>query len=301
MRPPRAFRCLAIAAAIIGCGLTVATKGAPTHPDADVLVADVGARLLAYYHRAQRLICLERSTVVPVSSDWTIQGSGRTVESELHVELEAIDGGGLAEPRVTRIIRRINGREPRDRDRKDRSGCTDPTPVSPEQLAFLLPGHREQYRFTTVREGKDHGRAALTIDFTSALRSSRPELIEDEGGHDDCFDWKGPLAIAGRVWVDAVTHDVLRLDRHIAGPTDVHVPLALERKYHFPSWLTLDRDDLTLRYKEVAFSDPDERMLLPDSLESMTVFRGGLQSIRTVQTFSEYRRFLTESRIIKDR
>ena len=56
---------------------------------------------------------------------------------------------------------------------------------------------------------------------------------------------------------------------------------------------------LTLRYTPIAFNDPDETLLLPESIESMTVFRGGLQSMRRVQTFSEYRRFLTGSRIIK--
>jgi hypothetical protein len=143
---------------------------------------------------------------------------------------------------------------------------------------------------------------ALLIDFTTSptvRRAGRPELIEDEHGHDDCFDWTGPVAINGRLWVDAQTRDVLRLERHMAGPTDVRVPGPLQRKYRFPSWLTIDRDDLTMRYKEVAFSDPDEVMLLPESIESITVLRSALQSIRRTQVFSEYRRFLTGSRIIK--
>jgi hypothetical protein len=257
----------------------------------------VGERVTAYYHRAQQLICVERSTVVPISSDWTMLGFARTVESELRVELDAADGDGVPEARVTREIRRINGREPRERDKKDRSGCTDPTPISPEPLAFLLPKHRDEYRFTAVRDGRDRDRNSLVIDFVSASRSSRPELIEDDRGHDDCFDWKGPVAIAGRLWVDAATHDVLRLDRRVAGPTDVRVPSPLQRKYHFEPWLTLDRDDQTLRYKEFSFSDPEETVLLPESIESVTVFRAGLQSIRTTQSFSEYRRFLVDGRL----
>ena len=61
-------------------------------------------------------------------------------------------------------------------------------------------------------------------------------------GYDDCFDWEGPMAIAGRLWVDAETHDVLRLERRLGGPTDVRVPTRLQRKYLFPQWLTIDRD-----------------------------------------------------------
>jgi hypothetical protein len=299
MAPHGAFRVLLVASALAGSNWVLLTGATADRPDVGALVARVGERVAAYYQRAQRLVCLERSTVVPVGADWGTQGFARTVESELRVEIDAASGDLLPDPRVSRKVKRVNGREPRDRDRTDRSGCTDPTPLSPEPLAFLLPGRRDEYRFTAVRDGRERDRAALLIDFASTRRAGRPELIEDEHGHDDCFDWKGPVAIAGRLWVDARTHDVLRLERHIAGPTDVRVPVPLQRKYHFPSWLTIDRDDLTMRYREVAFSDPDEVMLLPESIESLTVLRSGLQSIRRTQVFSDYRRFLTGSRILK--
>jgi len=299
MRSHGALRFVLVTAAMAGSVWIARASGARDRPDVDAVIAHVGDRVAAYYHRAQQLICLERSTVVPIASNWSLAGFARTVESELRVELQAADGEALPDPRVTRQIRRINGRAPRERDLKDRSGCTDPTPLSPEPLAFLLPAHREEYRFTAAHDGRERNRAALVIDFVSARRSSHPQLIEDEGGHADCFDWKGPLAIAGRLWVDAATHDVLRLDRHVVGPTDVRVPPPLQQKYHFTAWLTLERDDLTLRYTEVAFTDPDEVVLLPESIESMIVFRGGLQSIRTTQAFSDYRRFLTDSRIIR--
>lgn len=306
MGPYAALRILLVSSALAGTSwslLASAPDDRPDQrPDVGALIAQVGERVAAYYQRAQRLVCLERSTVVPIDANWSTQGFARIVESELRVEIDAANGFSLPEARVSRKIRRVNGREPRDRDRTDRSGCTDPTPLSPEPLAFLLPGRRDEYRFTAVRSGRERDRAALVIDFatsSSGHRASRPELVEDEHGHDDCFDWKGPVANTGRLWVDAETHDVLRLERHIAGPTDVRVPVPLERKYHFPSWLTIDRDDLTMRYKEVVFTDPDEVMLLPESIESVTLLRTGLQSIRRTQVFSDYRRFLTASRIIK--
>lgn len=278
-------------------GWSVAAGASQDRGEVAAVVAQVGQRVAAYYERAQRLMCLERSTVVPVGSDWGAQGFARTVESELRVEVDASDGGSPPEARVSREIRRINGRLPRDRDKTDRSGCTDPTPLSPEPLAFLLPGHGDEYKFTAVRDGRHGGRAALIIDFTSVRSRAHPELIEDEHGHDDCFDWQGPLPIAGRVWVDAGTHDVRRLERHLTGPTDIRVSQRLQRKYFFPAWVTIDRDDLTMNYKEVTFMDPEEIVLLPESIESLTVLRSGLQSIRRTQLFSDYRRFLTGSRI----
>jgi hypothetical protein len=301
MRPHGSLRFALVTAAVLASVWIVQARSTADRTDINALVAQVGERVTAYYLRAQQLICVERSTVVAIASDWTMQGFARTVESELRVELDGTEGDSLPGVHVTRDIRRINGRKPQERDRKSREGCTDPNSISPEPLAFLLPGHREEYRFTALRDGTERHRAALVIDFVSAQRKSRPELIEDDRGHEDCFDWKGPLEITGRVWVDTTTYDVLRLDRHVAGPTNVRVPVPLQRKYHFDTWLTLERDDLTLRYKTVAFNDPDEVVLLPDSIESMTVFRGGLQSIRTTQAFSEYRRFLTDSRIIKGR
>lgn len=90
---------------------------------------------------------------------------------------------------------------------------------------------------------------------------------------------------------------MLRLERRIVGPTDVRVPVPLQRKYWFPPWLTIDRDDLVMNYNEVEFSETREVMLLPESIDSVTVLRTGLQSMRRTQVFSDYRRFLTESRI----
>ena len=291
--------CLAIIASIAVCACWV--SAAPqASSSVDALIMQVGERITDYYRRAQGVICVEQSTVQPIQSNWAPEGFARTVESELRVDTEPEDGDPVVDAKVIRDIRRINGRAPHERDKKDRNGCTDPAPLSPDPLAFLLPVHRSEYEFTSVRDGKEKDRAALIIDFMSTNRTSRLELREDERGHADCFDWSGPIATRGRVWVDAKTHDVLRVDRRIDGIVDVRVPWKLQRRYHLPPWVVLERDDLTLRYKAVAFSDPDEVIVLPESLESLTVLRGPLQSIRRTETFSSYRRFLTTGRVVKD-
>jgi hypothetical protein len=59
------------------------------------------------------------------------------------------------------------------------------------------------------------------------------------------------------------------------------------------------RDDVTIRYRTVAFSDPDEMSLLPESIDSFTVVRGGLESTRRNQTFSDYKRFVTGGRVLQ--
>src|SRR5437762_2294264 len=185
MQPQRSLRFVTITAALVASGWIAEARATTERPDVAALIAQVGERVIAYYRRAQQIVCLERSTVLPIASDWSAAGFARTVESELRIELPPADGEKLSDPQVARKIRRVNGREPRDRDRKDRSGCTDPTPFSSEPLAFLLPAHRDEYRFTAVRNGRERDRAALMIDFVSAQRRSQPELIEDERGHDD--------------------------------------------------------------------------------------------------------------------
>ena len=290
-------RLVVIASAAVCAGWVSATAQAPR--DVDLVMARVSERIADYYRRAQSVICLEQSTVQPIQLNWSPEGLARTVESELRVEPETIDGDVLPGAKIIRDIRRVNGRAPRERDRKDRSGCTDPNPFSSEPLAFLLPSGRDNYRFTSVREGRDRDRAALIVDFTTVSRTSRPELIEDEWGHDDCFDWKGPVATRGRVWIDAATHDVLRVERSLHGPVDVRVPWKLQRRYNFGIYITVERDDVTMRYRPVPFSDPDEVLLLPESIESITLVRGGLQSTRRTEIFRDYRRFLTAGRIVK--
>ena len=296
---PHRYPRLAVIALVAVCASWV-SAAPPARPELDALMTHVGERVVEYYRRAQRVICVELSTVQPIQPNWAADGFARTVESELRIESEAADGDRLPEAKVIRDIRRINGRAPRERDKKDRTGCTDPTPLSPELLAFLLPAHRDEYRFTSVRDGTEKGRASLIVDFMSTNQASRPELIEDDRGHDDCFDWSGPIATRGRVWVDAITHEVLRLERRNSGPVDVRVPWRLQRRYNLPAWVVLERDDLTVRYGAVAFRDPDEVVLLPESTESMTVLRNGLQSVRRTETYTGYRRFLTTGRV-KDR
>ena len=297
MRPHRRARLVGMAM-VAACACWVSISAAPqAPPDIESLMTRIGERVAGYHRQSQRVLFIENSTVQPIASNWMPAGLARTVESELRIESDPADGALLPAAKVVRDIRRINGRPPREGDTHSRAGCTDPNPLSPEPLAFLLPAHRAEYRFTSVRQGKDNSRAALVIDFVSANRDSRPVLIEDERGHDDCFDWSGPLATSGRLWVDPNTYDVLRVDRRVDGVVDVRVPVTLQRRHGFGASVVLERDDLTMRYKAVTFSDPDEVIRLPESIESITVLRGGLQSVRRTETFSEYRRFLGKGRV----
>ena len=274
----------------------MAAARAQAQPDVDELLVHVGRRVAEFYTRAKNVICIEASTVQSIDSSYSPAGFARTVESELRVEADS--GQAPGEAVFVRKVRKVNGRVPREKDKKDRAGCTDPNPLSSEPLAFLLPAHRSKYRFTIAGIAKERNRPALMIDFASVDRRSKPELIEDPGGHDDCFDWTGHIASRGRVWVDAGNYDVVRVERGLGGPVDVRVPALIQRRYRLDNWVVIVRDEVTIRYKTVAFSDPDEVLMLPESIHSLTVLRGGLQSTRRSQTFSDYQRFVAEGRVL---
>ena len=284
---------LTVVATVLALTL-VAAAGAQSQPNVDDLLTRVGQRVAEFYNRAKNVVCTEKSVVQPIDSNNSTVGFPRTVESELHVDA----GDTAGESVFVRNVRKVNGRAPRERDSKDRAGCTDPNPLTSAPLQFLLPSYRATYQFKAVGIDKERNRTALLIDFASVDRRSRPVLIEDPNGRDDCFDWTGHIASKGRIWVDADSYDVLRVDRWLVGPVDVNVPILLERRYRFDHWITLVRDDLTIRYQAVAFTDPDEILFLPESISSYTMIRGGLQSTRRSQTFSDYKRFVTKGKVV---
>ena len=264
----------------------------------DTVLARVGERIAEYYKRAQNVMCIEKFTIQPIASNYGPDGMARVTESELRVETEADDGDGGSEAKVVRVIRKINGRPPREKNKKDRAGCTDPNPLSPEPLAFLLPAHRLEYTFTLAGRGKGKDRDSLLIDFKSIVVGSKPELIEASNGRDDCYEGKGTIPTRGRVWVEANSFDVVRIDEHLTGPVDFRISEALRRRRNLGDQI-IERADLTIRFKKVVFHDPEEVMLLPESIDDLKVWRGGMQSSRRSHTFSDYRRFLTGARLVR--
>jgi hypothetical protein len=267
--------------------------------DVEALLARVGERLAAYYKVAQNVMCTERYTVQPI--DWSMapQGFARITESELRVEAESDDGDGGGEAKFVRLIRKTNGRVPREKDKKDPFGCTDPNPLSPEPLAFLLPAHRSEYTFVLAGRGKGKDAATLLLDYKSILHGPRPELVAAKNGLENCFESKGTIPTKGRVWIDAATYDVVRIEEHLTGPVDFRIEDLLRRRRNLGDQMSIERSDTTIRFKKVAFNDPEEIMLLPESIDELHVWRGGMQSTRRRQTFTDYRRFLTGARLLK--
>lgn len=259
--------------------------------DLAALLARIGARVEQYYTRSRTLVCIETVVLQPLARDLTSDGHARRLVYELRMEWEPPAAGDAAgEASLVRQLLTIDGRPPRP---KDEPGCIDPRAVSPEPLAMLLPNRRDEYTFSPAGTGTSGRRPTVRVDYRPAAR--KPPVIEWQN---DCVSVDLPGRWRGRVWVDAATDDVLRLDQSLTETFDVPVPREqVARGAGF--FMTIERADSSIEYRTVTFSDPDETLLVPASIESVTIVRGAaVPRLRTRQTFSSYRRFTARARIL---
>jgi hypothetical protein len=105
-----------------------------------------------------------------------------------------------------------------------------------------------------------------------------------------------PSRLRGRVWVDAASGEVLRIDEAANGPVEMRRPRE-QTRLGVRDVLTFDRYLESVRYQRVTFTDPDETLLLPVSIESIAM--AGPGGTRRTQTYTNYRRFVTEGRVVE--
>jgi len=260
--------------------------------DADGLLARVTERVERYYDRAQNIMSTESVEIQPLGSDMRSDGFSRRLVYEIRIAWEAAAiPDRLPSATVVRELIKANGRNPRPNDKPQ---CLDPKPVSPEPLAMLLPANRKDYEFKHAGNGKTDGRTATMLDFKSV--STDPAEVTWEG---DCVSVSLPGNSRGRIWIDVETGDVLRIDERLTSPYDLKIPPD-KRRIGAGYAMTIERADTSIKYKAFEFTDPDETLLLPTSIESMTVFRGsGTPRVRTTRKLSNYRRFIADSHLVQ--
>ena len=273
------------AAAVVVAGIT-----AHAQDDLPAVLQRVGDRVQRYYGRAQSIVCMERVMVQPMRRDMTPDGFAKVLEFELRIDWDATsETDGPLEARVLRELRKVNGRVPRP---NYEPGCLDPKSGALEPLAFLLPHNRGDYTFTWNGVARLKDRRTMMVNY----RAREAGAIEGKW-KGDCVSIDAPGRTKGRIWIDETTHDVLRLDESLTSQFEYRVP-----REHWgvtgPQTWVIERADSSIRYRPVAFTDPEETVLLPESIDVVTVFRGA-QSYRISQTFSGYKRFITGGRIVK--
>ena len=258
------------------------------------LLARVSQRVEEYFARAQSIVCRETVRLQPLGMDLSGDGSHvRQLVYELRVAWDASTTGDKApEATVVRQLISVDGRPPKA---DNEPGCMDPKPVSPEPLAMLLARRQPEYAFRWSSEKRTREGSTVVLDF-KAVSHQAPEV----SWKGDCVSVDLPGRWRGRVWIESGTADVLRLDEQMIGIFEIPVPKERARRTRGEPMI-IDRADSSTRYRPVAFRDPDEIVMLPESITTVQVIRNaGLPRLRMTQTFSDYRRFITGARIIDD-
>ena len=259
----------------------VSSVDAAQTTDAD-LIARVGVYVQRYYARAQMLVATETVTVEPVSRQLKSEGPPRRVVNELRIEWDARVG---SEPRAVRELLTAVG--PR-RGPPGEPDCLDPRSFTLEPLAFLLPANRGGIRLSVGRLETIAGVRARRIDYQPRAPESPRVRWNGKCGWVDTFG-----RTRGSVWVDPATGEVLRFAERLSGRVDLPGPGPDAPRF------VAERADTTIEYRKFPFFEPDESLLLPSRVESITFIRNSaVPRVRVTRTFANYRRFLTGGRVL---
>jgi hypothetical protein len=254
-------------------------------------ITRLGHYVEGYYTRASSIVTEETVVVQPLARDLTAVGFPRRAVYELRVEWDP--SASTAAERATAVRQLLKVTGPALFDPGDER-CGDPPTISPEPLAFLLPDNQREWNFIMGRPARFDGRLAMTLDYTRR-GSHPPEVVSDK----DCLfsDLSGQTA--GRLWADPSTAEIFKLEERLLGIVDVKIPKAMQKKGK-PKEVTYEQLNSSVVYRKVPFTNPDEQLLLPASIETVQVYRSdtGQSRLRITQTFAKYRRFVTDSRLI---
>jgi len=277
----------------------LAAQAAPTGLGA--LLERVSTYVQAYYARAQSLMVEETVMVQPVKADLAPDGFARSLLYDLRFEWTP--GRGDEKPQV-QIVRELLRANRRPAKAGDEPKCLDPAPVTPEPLEFLLPGHHEDYTFSGGTPTLLDGQPAILLEYTPRSSGTPKATVDPKGtGDKDCLSMDVPRRFRGRIWVDPESAAVRRIDESLMGPTDVPLPMEVQRRRGFGGglYVTLSRSNSSVRYAAVTFAEPEETLMLPTSIENVWLtVAGGVRGVRMTQEYRNYRRFLTESRIVSN-
>lgn len=262
--------------------------------DLAALLERVGSAVERYYARAQSIICVETVRIQSLGFDLIPDTSAsRQLTYELRVAWADAENGQTPDAVVQRELLKIGSRAPRPKDKPE---CLDPSAVSPDTLEMLLPSKQSDYAFTAAGSTRFKGRDAWLVDYKA--RQNGPVSATAHEDREDCWKIDMPGHTKGRIWIDAQSDEVLRLDEHLNGFVDVTLP-ADRKRARGPQPVVFERLDSSVVFGAITFADPDETLTLPISVDSLTVVRNaGTPRVRRTQRFTNYRRFITGGRIV---
>ncbi len=290
MKPTRAASTLVLGGLLAG-GPSVAAQGADHH-QVESALQRIGAFVERYYSEAVNVLADVHVRIQPLGRDLSARGRPRRLLYEMRVEWAAAADDRAPEPTILRELLEADGRPPKPGDDLE---CADPRQVSPEPLGIFLPARQRDVSFTWAGRDREAERDAIVLNYR--VQTDKSPTIEWK---EECVSLDLEGMTKGKIWADAESGDVLRLDEHLTGMFEFKVPREQSRG-GFPMTMTIERADTSIRYRLVEFSDPDETLLLPSTIETMTAWRNAAAPrLLITHEISNYRRFVTGSRIIRN-
>lgn len=285
-----------VAALFVALAASLSADQAASSDVAGVLQR-VGDKVAEFFARAQSIMCLEKVSLQKLGFGYGADGPARHVESELRLSWEpSPDDPTPTIARTLRQVVRVNGSPPR---KKDHDNCTTPEQQDSEEqpLSLLLPSEREKYSFTySGRDIIDH-RDAIVLAYREIKKPTVDVSLVDD--NEDCISFDIQGGMRGRIWIDANTHDVLRLDRSIGGLIEIPLPRKITRRAGAVPYWTMERWDSSIRFKRVTFQNPEETLVLPVESTTLQITRGaGTPRLRTSTKYHAYQRFITAARVV---
>jgi len=290
IRPPAG----AIAALFVALAASLSAQQ-PSAIDLTGVLQRAGDKVSEFFARAQSIMCLEKVSVQKLSMSYGAEGPARRVESELRLAWEpSPENPTPMEARTLRLVLRVNGSPPR---KKDHENCTTPEQQDSEEqpLSLLLPGQRAKYAFTHSGRDVVDRRDAIVISYREIGKPTVDvSVVED---NEDCISFDIEGGMRGRIWIDAETHDVLRIDRSLVGLIEIPLPRKVTRRPGVSPYWTMERLDSSIRFRRVTFEDPQETLVLPIESSQLQIIRGAGR-LRTSTQYLSYRRFITGARVV---
>jgi hypothetical protein len=158
---------------------------------------------------------------------------------------------------------------------------------------MLLPARLSESQFSVAGSTRVNGRAAVMLDYRGVA-----SLPADIAWTEDCVTVNLPGRSRGRVWVDAETYDVMRIDDRLTGQFEFEVPREYARRGGARSMI-IERAESSIRYARIEFDEPRESIVLPVSIDTVTVIRStSMQRVRITHRLRNHRRFLTQGRLL---
>jgi hypothetical protein len=283
-----------VAAVWLGLVPAATAQRRPPVPDHGPVLDKISEYVQTYYSRAQSLVAQEQVERQPIRSDRSADGSSIRYQYQVRLEWVPFAPGESPTAMLLRELTAINGRPPKP---NDEPRCSQPREQWIDPLTMFLPDERIAFDFKWSGPARVDGRPAVKLDFRERPKAEpvEPEVEWTRVRGESCMNIRGIGLLGGRAWVSAESGEVLRLESHYTGPIEIQIPDE-QRKDWGTSVLTLDRWDRDVRYRRVEFVDPNEEMLLPERVDTLTMFRGN--AMRTTQRFAGYRRFIAGGRLV---